>query len=1824
MFVFYNAPCALSKRQLLFTYANGRIHCLYPPFLPHYRILALRVFPLASRVSASSSSAWVGCRGEGGGGYRRKTRDFLSRSSSSSSVVVVVVIARSQTRLVGSMTAAASSCASSSKRRRRRRGSLSISMYKQGQERRALLTLPQTPSYVADEVKKKKKKEKRREKKVTYTRPSIMILNATIAHRRMWLVTCFFLLACLSTSICVGEAAFCPNGCNCDDNTLVASCISAKLDVIPIALNPSIQRVVLRDNQIRTVDAAAFQFYGDLKNVDLSYNQLVAVPERTFEAQKLLMELHLKRNRISTLTEKTFLGLRSLAVLNLRNNFLETLANGLFASLDKLEELDLGQNRISVVEPGAFHKLGSLRVLYLDDNQLKEIPSAALKPLNALAELHIGLNAFTSLPDEAFKGLEKLVVLDITAAGLDNISADAFRGLEALKTLQLNGNKLREIPTKQLSILARLEVLALGQNDFATIRTGAFKGLTNLKRLEISGSKLLTTVKRGAFADNGNLEYLTLNNNKRLTTLEDGALEGLPNLRELMLRDNSFATFSESLVAWSELRRLDLSENPLVCDCGMLWLSEVLAPRNSSPVICSEPKDLQGKSLRGMRPEDLGCAFSDPRKQALLLTLCAASVAFTAGVAFILYYRCKRRVSDAFKDYEWKNRAISRKEHEYQKTFSEDEYIVRAAHPHHQPPPHHPLHLHHHQQLSAMHQQQLQQQQQISAELRAASPVNHHQQAGGVWFLPHGGTQPAEGFTYIDGETAHKMRHLGHTGTLPGGGSSALRLCSSPTCTNNIVASSELANGTVGNNSQASTMQHHTYSSIGAPTYHSLRRSARSSRSARGGAAPTSSSPSPPPPPPPRYPGQYPTLPANGSVCHHYNSSRYNNGSAEGCREQQQQQSAGTIGAGRESRSKSSSRRMEQLSASSHQQRQEELQVHRGGYHAKLERRDDISSRSKVANANFNYFCFFLSREKLASRVVCVSVQNEMAITDDDLSDSDDSVISINAPVASLTGQQRLERLRSLRERYNWGIQMERRVFFGKFKTLIVGWTDHYPDLRDFFARDEIDWMLADFVADYDIETLPFIEFVYVTGYRDAPDVDEAGEPTRLRRTTPVHRSLDQELDLRKDIALKLFKIYDSYDANYEDELGVTHFHVACETGCADVVEKFLDLGQDPDLPERKTGKTPLQLALLTKQQDVVEVLLDYRADPNLTDKSGLTALHLACKMIPVDSVKVVAIIDTIFEICTERRRSVSVDALDKTERTALHLALLVGQKPIVEALLRWGADPNRRCAKGMTYLHVICRKPGDDDLAELFLEINKEIGREVLIDARDKLGWTPLHYALYYGKRRTIETLLRWGADPNSRIVDGGFTPVHLLAHRKIDDDLAKTFFRIIKVIGERVEIDALDTHGWTALLAALNLGHAKAFETLLRNGADPNLTKKDGSTALHVICKRKNDDDDLLKKLFEICVDAHKPLPVDARDKHGWTPLHLALRDGKRRIAEELLRRGADPNLTRENGSTALHTVCKRLEDDAGDLAKMIFELCSDAHKPLLVDARDKHGWTPLNLALYYRKAKVVEALLRGGADPNLIHFKGLTPLHIVCQGKTDDDLPEIFLRSVDDVGKTVRIDALDDAGKTPLQHTLCNDKLRHIETLLRRGADPNVADARGYAPLHTIVIRKEKDDLLEKFLEICSELRKTVEVDVADKRGWTPLLLALYRGHKRVIETLLRNGAEPKLDDEEWIHGSAHDCQETGRLRRRLGGKVFRDLRRSAEGAANRRCSGRARLDAAEFGSVLRQRRAGLVAAAAWRRFEFGQRERMDASAHHSWPKKSTMTWPRRSSG
>ncbi|XP_050439460.1 insulin-like growth factor-binding protein complex acid labile subunit [Adelges cooleyi] len=531
----------------------------------------------------------------------------------------------------------------------------------------------------------------------------------------------------------------CPSNCSCDDDTLVVYCKDDNLDVIPITLNPSIQRLVLMHNRIKIVDAS-FQFYGALQYVDISHNHLVNIPNKGFEAQEKLIELHLNHNKISSINNKTFIGLVSLTILNLRGNYLEDLPDRLFAALPKLEELDLGENRISRIDPAAFQGLSRLRVLYLDDNQLRAVPTPSFKFLGNLAEMRIGLNAFTTLDNDCFTGLSRLSVLDLTGAALINISTDAFKSLTALRRLVLTDNRLSAIPTRQLSELNRLEELSIGQNDFTTLEPNAFKGLSNLRTLDISGAAQLSIIKKGVFTENLNLETINFSSNKQLSTVESGALIGLPNLKNLIMRNNAFTSFSESMVTWQELQQIDLTENPVVCECSVLWLKELLVRRNTSLMVCSGPVPLKGKSLNSLSSEDLSCAKFYTKQQAIVGAVFGCTVAFIA-LMMLLAYRFRKRLHHSLKKTFWsKETVVNRKDLEYQKTFSDEEYIVRnstAQHGQHRPyasgvsgtvdrRQHH--HLHHGQQPPNQHIYQTPHQLHGGQTLQPYAHHHHHQQ----------------------------------------------------------------------------------------------------------------------------------------------------------------------------------------------------------------------------------------------------------------------------------------------------------------------------------------------------------------------------------------------------------------------------------------------------------------------------------------------------------------------------------------------------------------------------------------------------------------------------------------------------------------------------------------------------------------------------------------------------------------------------------------------------------------------------------------------------------------------------------------------------------------------------------------------------------------------------------------------------------------------------------------------------------------------------------------------------------------------------------------
>jgi Leucine-rich repeat (LRR) protein len=427
----------------------------------------------------------------------------------------------------------------------------------------------------------------------------------------------------------------CPAGCSCEDERLLVRCHDGNnLDILPITLNPSTERLIIKFNSIKIIDSS-IQFYSELRLLDLSNNQIYLAEDKIFIYQNKLLQLHLNNNKIGDINNNTFRGLMRLETLNLRGNYIMELRNGVFATIPNVEYLNLGQNRIAAIEPEAFNGLKNLKSLYLDDNILTSIPNFAFKHIPYLAELFIGLNSLNTLENDAFRNLINLAALDLHGSLLTNISSAAFYRLRNLKSLDLSDNPMSKVPTAALSTLQRLESLKIGQNDIEIIDEGSFFGLSFLRKIDISGCKSLKRIMPGAFAANPNLETITISSNKLLTDIHDGVFSGLPNVRSVDLRNNAFETIREQWLPWDTLKSFEVADNPLVCDCELKWLHQILSKSKASnyDVICTAPSKFYEQKLQDIPEEMMGC--SSESSVGAFIGLCL----IIAPLATILVYK---------------------------------------------------------------------------------------------------------------------------------------------------------------------------------------------------------------------------------------------------------------------------------------------------------------------------------------------------------------------------------------------------------------------------------------------------------------------------------------------------------------------------------------------------------------------------------------------------------------------------------------------------------------------------------------------------------------------------------------------------------------------------------------------------------------------------------------------------------------------------------------------------------------------------------------------------------------------------------------------------------------------------------------------------------------------------------------------------------------------------------------------------------------------------------------------------------------------------------
>jgi uncharacterized protein len=222
----------------------------------------------------------------------------------------------------------------------------------------------------------------------------------------------------------------------------------------------------------------------------------------------------------------------------------------------------------------------------------------------------------------------------------------------------------------------------------------------------------------------------------------------------------------------------------------------------------------------------------------------------------------------------------------------------------------------------------------------------------------------------------------------------------------------------------------------------------------------------------------------------------------------------------------------------------------------------------------------------------------------------------------------------------------------------------------------------------------------------------------------------------------------------------------------------------------------------------------------------------------------------------------------------------------------------------------------------------------------------------------------------------------------RLVDAAKSQDHAAILTLLSHRININATDPEGETALFWAAHWGDAEAVDALVRAGAKPNIASRYGLTPLWEAAQR--GDAVIVGKLLKAGADVHTSNP------HGETALLAAARSGNVEAVKLLLDRGSNPN-QKENwrGETAL--MLAAVEGHTEVVRLLIAHGANPNTRSTSFDLQDRDGIVGLQASLYWKGGltallfaarqgciKTGRALVDGGADMSVadtdFHF---TPL-------------------------------------------------------------------------------------------------------------------------------------------------------------------------------------------------------------------------------------------------
>lgn len=276
----------------------------------------------------------------------------------------------------------------------------------------------------------------------------------------------------------------------------------------------------------------------------------------SFENQKSITELIMTcmlNARLTFVPSAVLRRLPDLTVLVTKEFNLDTLWPYTFENMTSVRNISLENNEINKLEPYSIAFLPNLRKLSLANNKIMRIPSDGLYGLPKLKLLHLERNEIVTIDDLVFVGMPTLEELSLWDNQIDRITPKTFIGLTGLKKLHMYSNRLYRLVD------------------------GVFGGVHHLQELDLRNN-LIETVSPHAFDGLNELSSLLITNNK-IRTLPKHVFKGAPNLKLIDLTKNQLVTFQQTLLKPLRNSHEDnfiifVKDNPLVCNCDILWINE--------------------------------------------------------------------------------------------------------------------------------------------------------------------------------------------------------------------------------------------------------------------------------------------------------------------------------------------------------------------------------------------------------------------------------------------------------------------------------------------------------------------------------------------------------------------------------------------------------------------------------------------------------------------------------------------------------------------------------------------------------------------------------------------------------------------------------------------------------------------------------------------------------------------------------------------------------------------------------------------------------------------------------------------------------------------------------------------------------------------------------------------------------------------------------------------------------------------------------------------------------------------------------------------------